>query len=324
MQRQFIADLQARENVDEIYRVTDKQVRSNRQGNDYLLLQFMDKTGQISGLRWNAGQSLYETFQKGDYLRVLGSTQLHNGMMQILVQDFETVHPSKVTLEDFTKTNPDEIQQLLGNLKDLLGTINNPHLKRVVNSYLSDDQLMSRFLRAPAGIKTHHAYEGGLLRHVLDLLRVADAIAPNYPQLDREMLLVGVFLHDLGKLDELTYDSDLSYSDPGQLLGHLVQGTVELDRRALRIEKETGQPLPESVLWRLQHMILSHHGQLEHGSPKIPMTIEAIVLAYIDDLDAKVNSATELIESDRNTDSDWTAYSPVMGRKLYKPSAQKG
>ncbi|MEZ6133315.1 MAG: OB-fold nucleic acid binding domain-containing protein [Pirellulaceae bacterium] len=256
MHRQFIADLQARDNVDEIYRVTDKQVRSNRQGNDYLLLQFMDRTGQISGLRWNAGQSVYETFQKGDYLRVLGTTQLHNGVMQIIIQDFEAVPSAKVNADDFAKTSPGEVDLLVQELTEILGEITNPHLKRIVNSYLGDDRLMDQLRRAPAGIKTHHAYEGGLLRHVLDLLRIATAIAPHYPQLDRDMLLVGVSLHDLGKLEELSFDNDLSYTDPGQLLGHLVQGIVELDRRAAQIAKETGHEIPAKILWRLQHRVM--------------------------------------------------------------------
>ena len=322
MHRQFIADLQARDNVDEIYRVADKQVRSNRQGNDYLLLQLMDRTGQISGLRWNASQGMYESFQKGDYLRVLGSTQLHNGMMQIIVQDFEAVPAAKVNQDDFAKTNAQELQQFVDELKERLTSLTNPHLKRLGQSYLSDEQLMGKLRRAPAGIKTHHAYEGGLLRHVIDLMRIGEAIAPSYPQLDRDILAFGIFLHDLGKLDELVYDGEMSYSDPGQLLGHLVQGVVELDRRAAQVARETGQAVPSELLWRLQHMIVSHHGQLEHGSPKVPMTIEAIVLAYIDDLDAKVNQATELIEADRNSDSLWTAFHPTLGRKLYKPSAK--
>jgi 3'-5' exoribonuclease len=323
MSRQFIADLQARDSVDEIYRVADKQVRSNRQGNDYLLLQLMDRTGQVSGLRWNAGQSLYETFQKGDFLRVLGTTQLHNGMLQIIVQDFETVHPTKVNHDDFSNSDPQEIEQLLVELKEKLGSVRNPHLKRLMAAYMADEQLLEKLRRAPAGIKTHHAYEGGLLRHVLDLMRIAEAIAPNYAQLDSEMLLVGVFLHDLGKLEELSFDGDLSYSDPGQMLGHLVQGAIELERRSLQITRESGQSLPADLLWRLQHMIVSHHGQLDHGSPKVPMTIEAIVLHYIDDMDAKVNAATELIDSDRNSDSQWTAFHPVIGRKLFKPSVRK-
>ncbi len=323
MSRQFIADLQARDSVDEIYRVSDKQVRSNRQGNDYLLLQLMDRTGQVSGLRWNAGQSIYETFQKGDFLRVLGTTQLHNGLLQLIIQDFETVHPSKVDHDDFSKSDPGEIEHLLAELKGKLLGVKQPHLRRLVAAYMADEQLLDKLRRAPAGIKTHHAYEGGLLRHVVDLMRIAESVAPHYAQLDVEMLLVGVFLHDLGKLAELTYDGELSYSDPGQLLGHLVQGTIELERRAMQVMRETGQAIPDEVLWRLQHMIVSHHGQLDHGSPKVPMTIEAIVLHYIDDMDAKVNAATELIESDRNTDSLWTAFHPVMGRKLYKPSVRK-
>ncbi len=323
MSRQFIADLQARDSVDEIYRVADKQVRSNRQGSDYLLIQLMDRTGQVSGLRWNAGQSLYETFQKGDFLRVLGTTQLHNGLLQVIIQDFESVHPSKVNHDDFSRSDPGEVEQLIAELKSKLSSVKNPHLRRLVLSYMSDEQMLDKLRRAPAGIKTHHAYEGGLLRHVVDLMRIAEAVGPNYAQLDLEMLLVGVFLHDLGKLEELTYDGDLSYSDPGQMLGHLVQGAIEVERRTLQLQRETGQAFPDDVLWRLQHMIVSHHGQLDHGSPKVPMTIEAIVLHYIDDMDAKVNAATELIESDRNTDSQWTAFHPVMGRKLYKPSARK-
>ena len=323
MSRQFIADLQARDSVDEIYRVADKQVRANRQGNDYLLLQLMDRTGQMSALRWNAGQSLYETFQRGDFLRVLGTTQLHNGMMQMIIQDFEAVHPSKVNPSDFSTSDPGELERLLDELRQRLGTVKQPHLRRLVQAYLGDEQLLDRLRRAPAGIKTHHAYEGGLLRHVVDLLRMAEAVAPHYAQLDAEMLLVGVFLHDLGKLEELTFDGELAYSDPGQMLGHLVQGAIELERRALMVLRETGQAIPEEVLWRLQHMIVSHHGQLDHGSPKVPMTIEAIVLHYLDAMDAKVNAAIELIDSDRNTDSQWTAFHPVMGRKLYKPSVRK-
>ena len=319
MQRQFIAGLQARDQVDEIYRVVDKQVRANRQGADYLLLQLMDRTGQISGLRWNAGQSLYETFSKGDFLRVVGGTQLHNGVLQLIVQDFQVVPVGKVNLEDFATSNPGQIDDWFKELKERLTTLGNPDLARLMNDYFSDESIVSKLRRAPAGVKTHHAYEGGLLRHVLDLVRIADAVAPHYPQLDRDLLLAGVFLHDLGKLVELSFDGELTYSDAGQLLGHLVQGAMELELRAAKIAASS-QPIPPQLILRLQHMIVSHHGQLDHGSPKVPMTIEAIVLHFLDDMDAKVNAATELIESDRNSDSVWTAFHPTLGRKLFKPS----
>lgn len=322
MQRQFIAGLQARDQVDEIYRVVDKQVRANRQGADYLLLQLMDRTGQISGLRWNAGQTLYETFSKGDFLRVIGGTQLHNGMLQLIVQDFQVVPSTKVNLEDFATSNPGQIDEWFQELRQRLTTLANPDLVRLMNDYFADELLIGKLRRAPAGVKTHHAYEGGLLRHVLDLVRIADAVAPHYPQLDRDLLLAGVFLHDLGKLDELSFDGELTYSDAGQLLGHLVQGVVELQVRAHRIAAATNQPIPPHLILRLQHMIASHHGQLDHGSPKVPMTIEALVLHFLDDMDAKVNAATELIESDRNSDSVWTAFHPTLGRKLFKPSVR--
>ncbi len=320
MQRQYIAGLQARDQVDEIYRVVDKQVRANRQGADYLLLQLMDRTGQISGLRWNAGQAVYETFAKGDYLRVVGTTQLHNGMLQLIVQDFQVVPTAKVNLEDFATSNPGQIDTWFQELRERLTTLSNPDLARLMADYFADESLTSKLRRAPAGVKTHHAYEGGLLRHVLDLVRIADVVAPHYPQLDRDLLLAGVFLHDLGKLEELSFDGELTYSDAGQLLGHLVQGVVELQTRAHRIASTTAQPIPSQLILRLQHMIASHHGQLDHGSPKVPMTIEAIVLHFLDDMDAKVNAATELIESDRNSDSVWTAFHPTLGRKLFKPS----
>lgn len=320
MQRQYIADLQARDTVDEIYRVADKQIRSNRQGNDYILLQLMDRSGQISGLRWNAGQSIYETFQKGDFLRVVGTTQLHNGNLQIIVQDFAAVPAGQVDQASFERTSRVESAKLIEAIQEILLKLENPHLVHLAQSYLSDEEFMNRLSRAPAGIKTHHAYDGGLLNHILDVMKLADSVSQLYPQVDRELLLMGAFLHDLGKIDELSFNGELSYTDPGQLLGHLVQGAIELDHRIELISKQTGAEFPDQLKWRLQHLIISHHGHLEHGSPKVPMTIEAIILAAIDDLDAKINQATDLINADRNTDSNWTGYQPNLSRKLYKKS----
>ncbi len=320
MQRQFIAQLKVRESVDEIYRVADKQIRANRQGSDYLLLQLTDRTGLITALRWNASQSLYETFQKGDFLRIIGTSQLHNGLLQIIVQDFEPVPAEKVDLVDFEKNNSSEIDDLIAELKNWLCQLNNPHLRQLAENYLNDQSLMAELRRAPAGVKTHHAYEGGLLQHLVSLMRAANAIAGLYPRIDRDLLLMGVFLHDLGKTEELCFDGEMTYTDAGQLLGHLVQGAIDLDRRIALIRQKSASEFPESLRLRLLHMIISHHGQLEHGSPKVPMTIEAIVLAYLDDLDAKINQATELIAADRNSDSAWTTFHPSLSRKLYKPS----
>jgi 3'-5' exoribonuclease len=322
MARQFINQIQPRDTIDEIYRVAEKQIRPNRQGSEYLLLQLTDRTGQISGLRWNATQQQYESFQRGDYLRIFGTAQLHNGNMQIIVQDFEPVPGDVTDPADFSVNDPREVEANWAELCSQLRSMKCPHLLRLAEDYLADPALAKNLKRAPAGIKTHHAYEGGLLRHLVDLMRLARAVAPAYPQLDGDMLLMGVFLHDLGKLVELAYDGELAYTDPGQMLGHLVQGAVEVEVRAHRLAATSGSSIPQETLWRLQHMIVSHHGLLEHGSPKVPMTLEAIVLHYLDDMDAKVNAATEVVRADRNSDSPWTGFHPVLGRKLYKPSCR--
>ena len=162
MPRQFIADLQARDSIDEVYRVADKQIRSNRQGNDYILVQLTDRTGQVSGLRWNAGQAIYETFQKGDFLRIVGATQLHNGVLQIIIQDFAAVSREAVQLSDFERTSSSETEALVEELKQRLEKIQCPHLKDLATSYLEDTSIISRLRKAPAGIKTP-PFEGGLL-----------------------------------------------------------------------------------------------------------------------------------------------------------------
>ncbi len=141
---------------------------------------------------------------------------------------------------------------------------------------------------APAGVKTHHAHPGGLLAHVVSLMELVDRVAPNYPHVDRDLLMAGAMLHDIGKIEELAYEGELSYTDPGQLIGHLVQGVQILDRKAAEVALQLGKPIAREILWRLQHMIVSHHGYLEHGSPKVPMTLEAIILHHLDDMDAKL------------------------------------
>lgn len=202
----------------------------------------------------------------------------------------------------------------------MIESIQQEHVKAIAEAFYHDANIERLFKIAPAGVKAHHAHPGGLLTHVVELLRLADFVASRYTQIDRDLLLLGTMLHDIGKLEELSFEEELTYSDPGQLIGHLVQGVQMLDRKVIEIEAQRGEPLDKALVWRLQHMIVSHHGELEHGSPKVPMTLEAIVLHFLDNMDAKVNAATEFIRIDRNSDSLWTAFHPTLGRKLFKPS----
>ena len=177
---------------------------------------------------------------------------------------------------------------------------------------------MAKFTMAPAGTKNHHAYHGGLLEHVVNLMEVVLRVSPCYPQINRDLLLMGAFLHDLGKTEELSYDRGLSYSDEGQLIGHLVMAVAMLDQKVAEAEKLSGEPIPAETVLRLKHMIVSHHGEYAFGSPKLPMTLEAVALCYLDNLDAKMNTFSSLMKEDPNVDSPWTTYNANLDRKLFK------
>jgi len=184
-----------------------------------------------------------------------------------------------------------------------------------------DEEFLHGFCQAPAGVRNHHAYLGGLLEHVVTLLDAADRILPLYLELDRDLLLAGIFLHDIGKIRELSYSKAFAYTDEGQLVGHLVIGVEMLDEKAAKVPDLTGEPFPKELLLRLRHMILSHHGTHEFGSPRLPMTPEAIALHHLDNLDAKVHSFARDIREDRNSTSAWTPFNQSLQRRLFKGAA---
>ena len=320
MTRVFINQIQPQSSVDEVFRVADKQHRANRQGNMYLLLQLTDRSGSISGMRWNADARMYESFQKGDYVRIQGAAQLHNGQLQLIVNHLNLADPATLNPEDFDQLDRSKVDRLWGELLMLIESMTSAPAKAIAMAFYNDSEIASKFRMAPAGVKAHHAHAGGLLEHVVELMQIASLIATRYQHIDRDLLLLGAMLHDIGKLEELLFEDEMSYSDPGQLVGHLVQGVQMLDRQIPVAEAALGAPIDKAFQFRLQHMIVSHHGQLEHGSPRVPQTLEAIVLHAIDDMDAKVNAATEWIRADRNTDTPWTSFNPTIGRKFYKPS----
>lgn len=318
MSRREIASLGENETIDEVYLVSSKQLRPNRQGNLYLQMQISDKSGQVNGMMWNANDHVYRKFEDGDYVRVQGTSQFYNGAMQIIVTSLDRVDPKDVDESHFVQLGGAEIDRLRGELAGMLRAMKNPHLRNLAECFLIDEEFMQRFCRAPAGVKNHHAYHGGLLEHVVNLMKVTQAIAPFYPQVDADLLLIGAFTHDLGKIDELSYDKGFSYSDEGQLIGHLVMGVSLIDQKAAEAEKLGGEAIPQELVLRVKHMVVSHHGKLEFGSPKVPMTLEALALNYLDTLDAHVISYGQLMKEDVNTDSPWTIYHSSIGRKLYK------
>lgn len=318
MERRFIQQLTPQEQVREVYRAGGKQLRPNRHGALYLQLDLTDRTGTINARMWNASEQLYRSFENGDYVRVEGTTQVYQGALQLIVSRIQRVDPGEVDPADFTPVAPCEVDQLMNRLAELLRGLRNPALRNLAECFLLDEAFLRDFVKAPAGMKFHHAYEGGLVDHVVNLMELARLVAPRYPELDAELLLMGAFLHDIGKVRELTYEREYGYSDAGQLLGHLVIGTQMLEEKIRRSEELAGEPFPVELALRLKHMIVSHHGQLDFGSPKPPMTLEALALHCLDHLDAWMAAFRQCIKEDPNVDSAWTAFHSQLDRKLFK------
>lgn len=318
--RRFINQLGERENIDQVFLVADKQLRANRNGNLYLQLRLTDKSGSLTGMLWNANDNVFNSVQTGNYLRVAGTTQVYNGQLQMIVTRIEPSDPRQIDEQDFVAVSSEEIDRLAKRVTELLRGLRNVHLRNLAECFLSDDEFMRKFTAAPAGVKNHHAYRGGLLAHVVSLMEVCRVVAPLYPELDADLLLMGAFLHDAGKIDELVYDRELGYSDEGQLIGHVIMVLGTLEDKVAESERLSGEKFPVELLLRLKHIIVSHHGEYEFGSPKLPMTLEAIALHLLDNLDAKLYSVAQLLKEDAGGDSAWTSYNQALGRKFFKGS----
>jgi 3'-5' exoribonuclease len=321
MTRRYVNQIANGDAVDEAYLVADKQLRSNRQGSLYLHLELRDKTGVIGARLWNVTEALAGTFDAGDYVFARGKTQLFQGALQVILSHIELIDPARVEPEEFVPQASQTVARLTKQLRDMLFGLNEPNLRALAECFLIDDEFLRKFTAAPAGIKNHHAYHAGLLEHVVTMMTAAGRIADLYPDVDKDLLMTGILLHDVGKIDELSYDRGFAYTDRGQLVGHLIMGVVLLREKAAKVPDLTGEPFPDELLMRLEHMIVSHHGAYEFGSPKLPMTPEGVALHYLDNLDAKLHQVGREIRDDPNRDSSWTPFQQSLGRRIFKGTA---
>jgi len=322
MTRRYVAQLADGDTLEEVYLVTDKQLRANRNGNLYLQVEMRDRTGAISARLWNAGEPLFRSFEDGDFLLAKGKVQLFQGSLQVILSQISRVESDKIEMADFLPHTDQNVTKLFEQMRGILMRLSNPHLRGLAEVFLMDEELMREYCTAPAGIRVHHAYLGGLLEHVVNLLNTAEQVLPLYPDVDRDLLIMGIFLHDIGKVRELSYTRAMAYSDEGQLIGHLVIGVEILNEKQGRVSDLTGEPFPRELLLRLKHMILSHHGSYEFGSPRLPMTPEAIALHYLDSLDSKVHIFTREINQDRNQGAAWTPFNQSLQRRIYKGGSE--
>lgn len=288
--RTYIKDMAPNELVEGVFAIQNAQLGLTRQGKPYLKCLLADKTGRVPARMWNANEELVRSLPPDGFVRIEGQTQPYQGQLQIIVQDVETVRPDAAELHHLLPSTEKDIAAMYDEVVALLRTVSSPSMRALAEAYLQDAKLMEAFKQAPAGVMLHHAYLGGLLEHTLGLLKLAELILPRYPQLNRDIVLLGLFIHDLGKCAELTWQQGFAYTDDGQLVGHIARGVVWLERKS-EVLHQAGHEIPRDALMVLEHIILSHHGKPEFGAARTPSTPEALFVSMLDNFEAKMDMA---------------------------------
>jgi 3'-5' exoribonuclease len=313
MKSPYVAELEAGKIATGVFLVHAKEIRQKKTGEPYLSLMLADRTGDVDAKMWDNVAEVMNAFECGDFVRVKGLQQIYNNRPQFTIHKLQRVEEGSVDLADFLPASKRDPREMVAELRQIVGEIGNPHLRALLELILADEELLRRFAKAPAAKSIHHAYLGGLLEHVLSLCRMCRLAASHYQSVDLDLLLAGAILHDIGKVHELSYDRAFGYTSEGQLLGHIAIG--------LRLVEDKLRELPEfppRLRTLLEHLVLSHHGSLEFGSPKVPLYPEALLLAYLDDLDAKMECMRALADKDRQVEGHWTPYSPALERMILK------
>jgi len=314
----YIKDIQTGEKVVDSFLVTEKNMAFSQKGSPYLNLRLKDKTGQVEGKIWDNAREWDKQFRKGDVIQINARAVSFRNSLQLSILSLTPLDDSDVILNDYLPTTRGNIEAMFGDLQSFIDRIENPPLKKLLKAFFDDRETAERFKRAPAAKSLHHIYLGGLLEHTHSVIRLLDQIASHYPGVNRDLLLTGGILHDIGKISEFSYDRLVEYSDEGRLIGHIIIGVEMIDRKIADIPD-----FPEPLAMELRHLILSHHGVLEYGSPKRPKTLEALMVHYVDDLDAKVNSFQEYLNDFRNEETGWTPFHRFLERYLYRGRFQE-
>jgi 3'-5' exoribonuclease len=271
--------------ITSFFAVSTRQVRAKKSGEPYLQLTLADRTGQIESKMWDNVPATMDTFEAGDCVKVEAEVNRYNGRFQMIVRKLRKTIEGEHDAEDFLPATTRNVEEMWQQLRGVVATFREPHLQRLLNSLLDEPKFAAELRIAPAAKALHHAWIGGLLEHIVSLLALADSVAPHYPQINRDLLLTGIVLHDIGKLTELTYGNCFGYSLEGQMLGHITIGLRMVHDRIAAMDG-----FPPKLQMLVEHMIISHHGKYEFGSPKLPMTAEAVMLNMLDDLDAKMQT----------------------------------
>jgi 3'-5' exoribonuclease len=309
----YICDCARLENqtITSLFVVAAKQVKSKKNGELYLSLVLADRSGQLQANMWDNVGDAISAFDQDDFIKVKGILHKYNGRWQMTIHKIRKLGDSEIDYADYLPKTPKDIEHLWKTLTDYVASFQNTWLKALLHEFMSDEPLVAAYKNAPAAKTLHHAFVGGLLDHVVSLFTVCDLASRNYPQVNRDLLLTGAFLHDIGKLHELSYQRSITYTTKGQLLGHMI---IELEMLHDKLQRVPGFPDELKIL--LEHLIISHHGHYEFGSPKLPMFPEALMLHYLDDLDSKMEAMRAQFEREADLDTAWTSYNPSLARPL--------
>jgi 3'-5' exoribonuclease len=316
--KRFVTELKENENLSSSFLVKAKTLGNTRSGNPFLRIRLADRSGETEGRIWERALELDGEFEVNDVVRLRGKVELYQGELQLNISDLERIEPTKVDPTLYLPTGSKDPQEQWLQLSDLAAQVKNSYLKSLLRSFLTDVDFVRQMKQSPAAKAMHHAYLGGLLEHTVSVTRLLGRICDHYPRLDRDLLVTGAILHDIGKLEEFSYHLQLDYTDAGRLLGHVVLGVQRVQEK---INKIKGFPADLSLA--LQHLMISHHGEYEFGSPKRPKTLEAFALNYADDLDAKMNHVSGLLDAEDENASRWTPYQRVYGRYFFKGTTEE-
>src|SRR5438128_1202853 len=309
----FICDCDQHDNTVSIsgFVVVSQQVKPKKTGEPYLALTLGDRSGHVEAKMWDNVEDAIDAFDQDDFLKIKGLLNKYKNRFQITIHKLRRLADSEVDFADYLPKTTKDVDELWRTLTEFVQSFHDLHLRTLVQAFMADPEIAAAYRTAPAAKTLHHAYIGGLLDLVVSLFRSCDLVCRNYPQINRDLLLTGAFLHDIGKIHELSYSRSFSYTSRGQLLGHMI---IELEMLQAKLSQIPDFPVELKTL--LEHLIISHHGQYEFGSPKLPMFPEALMLHYLDDLDSKMESMRAHFEREAESESDWTSYNSSLGRTL--------
>ena len=319
MTKIYVKNIRDRDLVNSVFLVKDKISAMAKNGKPYLTLRLMDKSGEIEGRVWDNADEVAATFDKDDFIAIRAKASVYLAKMQLIVAQLKRVPDAEVNLADFLPESPRPGEEMCAEFDTVLDSIENPWLRHLMNLFREDEPFMALYRTAPAAKGMHHVYLGGLLEHSLSVASLVDRIVPQYENLNRDLLITGALLHDVGKVREMAYARAFDYTDEGKLLGHITIGVEMIHEKILLING-----FPQELGMLLKHMILSHHGQYEYGSPKRPKTIEATVLNYLDDMDSKINGIRTHFNKELDNGARWTAYHRLYDRYYYREKSRTG